>query len=72
MFSLGLQEHLHHLRLVLEVLRQHSLKVNQKKCTFGKVQHLPSGLAEDLTLLTGPEFLVDSRGAGADLEVLIK
>lgn len=35
-FSKGLDDHIQHLRMVLEILRSHRLVVNKKKCQFGK------------------------------------
>jgi hypothetical protein len=35
-YNKSLEQHLHHLRLVLQVFRTHSLKAKISKCTFGK------------------------------------
>ncbi|XP_044502567.1 uncharacterized mitochondrial protein AtMg00860-like [Mangifera indica] len=35
-YSKGLEDHLRHLRTVLELLRDHQLVVNKKKCQFGR------------------------------------
>jgi len=37
-FSQSWEEHLHHIRQVLQTLRQHKLCANLEKCTFGMTQ----------------------------------
>jgi len=37
-FSQSWKEHLHHIRQVLQTLRQHKLCANSEKCTFGLTQ----------------------------------
>eukprot|EP00253_Pinus_taeda_P015620 PITA_15620 len=37
-FNQSLEEHLHHIRQVLQTLRQHKLCANLEKCTFGLAQ----------------------------------
>jgi len=37
-FSQSWEEHLHHIRQVLQTLRQHNLCANVEKCTFGMTQ----------------------------------
>lgn len=37
-YSPSHEAHLDHLKIVLEVLRTHTLKVNFKKCCFGMLQ----------------------------------
>ena len=37
-FSKSMEEHLDHLRRVLELLKKHSLCINLKKCSFAKLQ----------------------------------
>jgi len=37
-FSHSWEEHLHHIRQVLQTLRQHKLCANLEKCTFGMTQ----------------------------------
>ncbi|KAA0061363.1 peroxidase 64 [Cucumis melo var. makuwa] len=41
-YSRGMEEHIYHLELVLEVLREHKLYANKKKCSFAfqKVEYL--------------------------------
>jgi len=34
LFSISQEEHLQHLRVVLDVLAQHDLRINRKKCIF--------------------------------------
>lgn len=36
MYSKGWDEHLLHMKVVLDMLRENQLKVNKKKCSFGK------------------------------------
>ncbi|PKU84753.1 RNA-directed DNA polymerase [Dendrobium catenatum] len=36
MYSRTVEEHLEHLRVVLEVLQEHQLKANLKKCSFAQ------------------------------------
>ena len=35
-YSSSLEDHHMHLKAILQVLQQHELKVNKKKCNFGK------------------------------------
>lgn len=37
-YSKSIEEHEEHLAVVLQVLREHALFANRKKCTFGQVQ----------------------------------
>ena len=37
-FNHSWEEHLHHMRQVLQTLQQHNLCVNFEKCTFGMTQ----------------------------------
>ena len=54
-FSQTWEEHLHHIRQVLETLRQHKLCANLEKCTFGMTQVQYLG------------YIIDERGVHVDL-----
>ena len=53
-FNQTWEEHLHHIRWVLQTLRQHKLCANLEKCTFGKTQVQYLG------------YIVDERGVHVD------
>ena len=53
-FSQIWEEHLHHIRQVLQTLRQHKLCANLEKCTFGKTQVQYLG------------YIIDERGVHVD------
>ena len=49
------EEHLHHIREVLQTLRQHKLCANLEKCTFGMTQVQYLG------------YIIDKQGVHEDL-----
>jgi len=55
-FSQSWEEHLHHIRQVLQTLRQHKLCANLEKCTFGmtQVQYLDTLLMNRGCMWTRP------------------
>jgi len=53
-FSQSWEEHLHHIRQVLQTLRQHKLCANLEKCTFGMTQVQYLG------------YLIDEQGVHVD------
>ena len=53
-FSQSWEEHLHHIRQVLQTLRQHKLCANLEKCTFGMTQVQYLG------------YIIDERGVHVD------
>ena len=53
-FSQTWEEHLHHIRQVLQTLRQHKLCANLEKCTFGMTQVQYLG------------YIIDERGVHMD------
>ena len=55
-YSKGIEEHLQHIEMVLEVLKEHKLCANKKKCNFAylKVEYLG--------------HIISERGVEVDLE----